>query len=88
MHLSSEPETITDKNEVCGELICELLHHLIQVPEEDIVKLVGTSAVMQPSYHIVVHHQRRCVVMSIRGTYTAKDVLTDLNPHSEPFEGG
>lgn len=60
----------------------------MKVPEEDIVKLVGTSAVMQPSYHIVVHRQRRCVVMSIRGTYTAKDVLTDLNPHSEPFEGG
>ncbi|KAG0601191.1 hypothetical protein M758_11G091200 [Ceratodon purpureus] len=60
----------------------------MKVPEEDIVKVVGTSAVMQPSYYIVVHHQRRCVVMGIRGTYTAKDVLTDLNPHSEPFEGG
>jgi len=61
---------------------------IYQVPEEDIVKLVGTANVMQPAYHIVVHRQRQCVVMSIRGTYTARDVLTDLNPHSEPFEGG
>jgi hypothetical protein len=27
-------------------------------------------------------------VMGIRGTSAAHDVLTDLNPHSEPFEGG
>ncbi|KAG0556717.1 hypothetical protein M758_11G071800 [Ceratodon purpureus] len=43
---------------------------------------------MKPAFYIVVHHRRRCVVMGIRGTSAAHDVLTDLNPHSEPFEGG
>ena len=50
--------------------------------------LNGTSDVMKPAFYIAVHHRRRCVVMGIRGTNTAHDVLTDLNPHSEPFEGG
>jgi hypothetical protein len=59
-----------------------------QIDEKDIVKLVGTSDVMKPAFYIVVHHRRRCVVMGIRGTSAAHDVLTDLNPHSEPFEGG
>lgn len=52
------------------------------------MKIVNTSAVMKPAFFVVVHHQRRCVVMGIRGTHAATDVLTDLNPHSEPFEGG
>lgn len=60
----------------------------MKVREEDIVKLEATASVLQPAYYIVVHRQRRCVVMGIRGTYTAQDVLTDLSTHSEPFEGG
>lgn len=59
-----------------------------QIMEGDVVKIVGNSAVMKPAFYIVVHHRRQCVVMGIRGTNTAQDVLTDLNPHSEPFEGG
>lgn len=59
-----------------------------QIREEDIVKLVSASDVMKPAFYIVKHHRRRCVVMGIRGTSEAYDVLTDLNPHSEPFEGG
>lgn len=52
------------------------------------MKLVNKSAVMKPAFFIAVHRQRRCVVMGVRGTNTAHDVLTDLTPHSEPFEGG
>lgn len=60
----------------------------MRIREEDIVKLVSASDVMKPAFYIVKHHRRRCVVMGIRGTSEAYDVLTDLNPHSESFEGG
>ena len=59
-----------------------------QIREEDIGKLVSTSDVMKPAFYIVKHHRRHCIVMGIRGTSEAFDVLTDLNPHIEPFEGG
>lgn len=64
------------------------LAQAMRIREEDIVKLVSASDVMKPAFYIVKHHRRRCVVMGIRGTSEAYDVLTDLNPHSEPFEGG
>lgn len=55
---------------------------------EDIAQLVPTSAINEPAYFIAVYHARQCVVMSIRGTYNTTDILTDLNPHTEPFLNG
>ena len=59
-----------------------------QIEKEQIRKHVSKSSVSKPSYFIAVDSARRRVVLSIRGTYAATDVLTDLQPHSEAFEGG
>ncbi|KAJ7523939.1 hypothetical protein O6H91_18G069400 [Diphasiastrum complanatum] len=64
-----------------------LANHL-KVKEEKIIKHVPTSEVLKPAFYIAVDDTRQCVVMSIRGTLTATDILTDLNPHSEQFVGG
>ena len=59
-----------------------------QIEKEQIKKHVSKSSVTKPAYFIAVDNARKCVVLSIRGTYAATDVLTDLQPHSEAFEGG
>jgi hypothetical protein len=59
-----------------------------QLAYQDIAQLVPTSAINEPAYFIAVYHARQCVVMSIRGTYNTTDILTDLNPHTEPFLNG
>ncbi|KAG0598691.1 hypothetical protein M758_12G094000 [Ceratodon purpureus] len=55
---------------------------------QDVAQLVTTSAINEPAYMIAVYHARQCVVMAIRGTYNTTDILTDLNPHTEPFQNG
>ncbi|XP_024539564.1 uncharacterized protein LOC112349404 [Selaginella moellendorffii] len=60
----------------------------LKIEETQIIKHVFTSGVLKPAYFIAVDNVRHCVVISIRGTLAATDVLTDLNPHSEKFEGG
>lgn len=64
------------------------LASVLRIREEDIVTHVGTSDVKKPAYYIIKYHRKRCIVMGIRGTSAAHDVLTDLNTHCEPFEGG
>ena len=59
-----------------------------QIEKEQIRKHASKSSVSKPSYFIAVDNARKCVVLSVRGTYAATDVLTDLQPHSEAFEGG
>jgi hypothetical protein len=56
--------------------------------KEQIKKHVSKSAITKPAYFIAIDNSRKCVVLSIRGTYSATDVLTDLQPHSEKFESG
>lgn len=68
--------------QICG------FFFIVQVQYQDIVQLVSTSAINQPAYFIAVYHAQRCVVMGIRGTYNTTDILTDLNPHTEPFQHG
>lgn len=58
---------------------------MIQLKYHDIVQMVTTSAINQPACFIAVYHARQSVVMGIRGTYNTTDILTDLNPHTEPF---
>ncbi|KAI5059894.1 hypothetical protein GOP47_0024314 [Adiantum capillus-veneris] len=64
--------------------ITEFLH----IEGQQLKKHVNTSAILKPAYCIAIDDAKKCVVLSIRGTYAATDVLTDLQPHSEKFEGG
>ncbi|CAM6089926.1 unnamed protein product [Calypogeia fissa] len=60
----------------------------LQIEESCIVKLLATSAVGKPAFFIGLNHPKKAVVLSIRGTFSATDVLTDLKPHSERFGDG
>jgi hypothetical protein len=57
----------------------------LKINEQDVVKMVPKSAVLQPAYFVAIHHKRKSVVMGIRGTYTTSDLLTDLHSHGVPF---
>ncbi|BBN09278.1 sn1-specific diacylglycerol lipase [Marchantia polymorpha subsp. ruderalis] len=66
----------------------ELLTADLEVDEKDIIKHETTSAFGQPAYFVALNHAKKAVVLSIRGTFSAIDVLTDLKPHSENFGDG
>ncbi|GAQ82526.1 hypothetical protein KFL_001140140 [Klebsormidium nitens] len=55
--------------------------------EEQIVKVSLISSVHKPAYYLAVDHSKRCVILCVRGTWTATDVLTDMSLASEPFTG-
>ncbi|KAL3692113.1 hypothetical protein R1sor_005764 [Riccia sorocarpa] len=60
----------------------------LEVKEEDIIEHNAISAFGKPAYLIGLDHAKKAVVLSIRGTYSALDVLTDLKPHGETFGDG
>ncbi|BBN04068.1 sn1-specific diacylglycerol lipase [Marchantia polymorpha subsp. ruderalis] len=51
--------------------------------EKNVVKFVGKASVMRPAYYIGVDTRHKLVVMSIRGTSTLHDLVTDLATHNE-----
>ncbi|KAG0623950.1 hypothetical protein M758_3G213300 [Ceratodon purpureus] len=60
----------------------------MQLRDQDVKQMVTKSLINKPAYLIAVYHARKYVVMGIRGTYNTTDILTDLNPHNEPFLEG
>ena len=60
----------------------------IQLRDQDVKQMVTQSLINKPAYFIALHHAKKYVVIGIRGTYNTTDILTDLNPHLEPFLEG
>ncbi|KAL3692114.1 hypothetical protein R1sor_005765 [Riccia sorocarpa] len=57
----------------------------LEVDEENIIEHRAVSEFGKPAYFIGLDHSKMAVVLSIRGTHSAVDVLTDLKPHGETF---
>lgn len=55
---------------------------------KDLVKMTANAGINKPAFFIGIHHNRRCVVISIRGTYQKQDMFTDVNPNIENFLEG
>lgn len=49
---------------------------------------VALSSVGRPAYFVARDEQRRTVVISVRGTHSSSDLLTDLSLDSCPFRTG
>jgi len=61
---------------------------LTGIKEEDIVLTKWRSGHFAPGHFIVIDHSEKAVILTIRGTFHAKDCLTDLVANYEPFLGG
>jgi len=63
----------------------------IQVPEEDIV-LLDVSTLAGSSHHlrhmVVLDHEHKKVVLSIRGTFSLEEIVVDVTGFSREFCGG
>jgi len=57
------------------------------IQKEDIIKLNLKSKAHLPAYFLVRDHQRKTLVLCIRGTWSAHDVLTDLCCTAEEYQG-
>ncbi|KAI8073401.1 uncharacterized protein B0P05DRAFT_548350 [Gilbertella persicaria] len=65
--------------------ICE---HL-QIPKEDLLAYeLRTGAAFRPSYYIARDRKLNAIVLSIRGTMSTFDTMTDLVCEYEPWKGG
>lgn len=53
-----------------------------------LLKLTPDAGFAKPSYFVAVVHSRRLVVLSIRGSFEAADLLTDFVPDTEAFQDG
>jgi len=66
----------------------KILMELTGISEEDIIVTKWKSGHFSPGHIIAIDHSQKAVVLSIRGTFHAKDCLTDLIANYEPFLGG
>eukprot|EP00850_Spirogloea_muscicola_P003634 SM000014S00422 [mRNA] locus=s14:1259732:1262860:- [translate_table: standard] len=64
------------------------LARLLHVDKEHILKHAIKAQIQRPAFFVALDHERALVVLGIRGTYAATDVLTDLTSHCEHFQGG
>eukprot|EP00546_Thalassionema_frauenfeldii_P001250 CAMPEP_0178932860 /NCGR_PEP_ID=MMETSP0786-20121207/22894_1 /TAXON_ID=186022 /ORGANISM="Thalassionema frauenfeldii, Strain CCMP 1798" /LENGTH=267 /DNA_ID=CAMNT_0020610283 /DNA_START=264 /DNA_END=1067 /DNA_ORIENTATION=- len=58
------------------------------IDEEHVVDAKWDSKTHRPAYFIVRDLKHKKIVLSIRGTFSARDVLTDLCASAETFETG
>ena len=62
-----------------------LLSRRTGVKKEDIVQANWHSKTNRPAYYIVRDHERNSIVLGIRGTFSPRDVLTDLCASTDNF---
>ncbi|KAK3855217.1 hypothetical protein Pcinc_038364, partial [Petrolisthes cinctipes] len=77
-----EPEVVEDN--CCG---CNVASFLRMAPSEglDLVYVTYHVDVGETPFFVALDHSRRAIIISIRGTLSMKDVVTDLNAESEPL---
>lgn len=77
-----EPEVVEDN--CCG---CNVAAFRMMAPSEglDLVYVTYHVDVGETPFFVALDHRRRAIVISIRGTLSMKDVITDLNAESEPL---
>ena len=85
-HLSLSPrnEGVVGDNR-CG---CNMAgaRKVAEVDEEDIVYASFTNGIFHSPFLVLLDHEHRAVVVSIRGTLSMGDVLTDLVANPEPVQ--
>eukprot|EP00850_Spirogloea_muscicola_P019567 SM000193S05191 [mRNA] locus=s193:230296:233816:- [translate_table: standard] len=59
-----------------------------EVDKEHILRHSIKSQIQRPAFFVALDHERELVVLRIRGTYAATNVLTDLTPPFETANGG
>ncbi|KAF7720924.1 hypothetical protein EC973_005770 [Apophysomyces ossiformis] len=63
----------------------------LKIPSEDLLGYeygMRKGAAFQPSYFVSIDRQRKSIVLSIRGTWSLYDAITDLVCEYKPWKGG
>lgn len=63
-----------------------MLARISLLQEENVIKFVNRATIMRPAYFVAVDPRHQLVILSIRGTQTISDVITDLSSDSEHAE--
>jgi len=58
------------------------------INKDDIVKASWSSSLYSPAYVIALDHNTQNIVISVRGTMSVQDVITDINNLNVDFTGG
>jgi len=80
----------TDSTVVIGDNCCRsnyvALRQLAAMDELDVVYVTYQTDISQPSFFIAVDYRHKSVVISIRGTLSLQDVLTDLMADADDIQ--
>lgn len=79
---SSDSEVVEDN---CCSCNVAAMKRMITANEVDFIYTTYHVDVGETPFFVALDHKRRAVVISIRGTLSMKDVVTDLNAESEPI---
>lgn len=63
-----------------------MLARISMLQEKNVVKFVNRASIMRPAYYVAVDPRYKLVILSIRGTQTIHDVITDLSSDSDHAE--
>ena len=77
---TSTPTTTGDNLCHCNQRAFEKLSTSIDC---ELIYAKYSARVGEPSFSVIVDHDRRCVVVCVRGTFSLEDLITDLNAVSE-----
>ncbi len=59
---------------------------LLGLSDDDILYAQFENNVCQPAFCIAVDRRKKCIVLTIRGTLSLEDCLTDVLAHSQSLE--
>ncbi|XP_007885645.2 diacylglycerol lipase-alpha [Callorhinchus milii] len=85
------PSVTVEEDNCCSCNVIAIKRHFVDedMPSVDIVYTSCHDAVFETPFYVAVDHDKKKVVISIRGTLSPKDALTDLTGDAErlPVEG-
>eukprot|EP01091_Cochliopodium_minus_P010812 TRINITY_DN2953_c0_g1_i1.p1 TRINITY_DN2953_c0_g1~~TRINITY_DN2953_c0_g1_i1.p1 ORF type:complete len:554 (+),score=155.12 TRINITY_DN2953_c0_g1_i1:42-1703(+) len=75
---------VSDTNKINKKIVMES----VGINEEDILITKWNSELLTPGYYLAVDHNKKCIVVVIRGSFELKDAIPDLIGKKVEFLGG
>ncbi|GAB6027250.1 hypothetical protein CHUAL_001535 [Chamberlinius hualienensis] len=82
---SRDASHIEDLDDPCGFHKASL-KNLAGIKNGDLLYVCSRNRVYQVPFYVALDHQEKAIVIAIRGSWTVRDLLTDLNAECEPLQ--
>ena len=66
----------------------KVVQHHLNIPKEHILKFSGNAKAFKPAYFVIYDEKKSTIVVTVRGTMTLPDMVTDVVCNYYPWKGG